>query len=348
MEITIPSLLRIKPNALYKIGKYLRNEKFNQIALFLGEGIKELFYKELLISFESSEIKVRYEQVVTGNSVEESFKQGTTLPSGISAIVAIGGGKAIDFCKYLAFINQLPLVTVPTAISNDGFASPMASLTIDGKRKSFKTAIPYGVIVDTEIIRNSPAIFTYSGIGDLISKYTALYDWKLAFKKTGEPVNDFAAIISRSSVDTLFYYSPKNIQDHQFLGLIANSLLISGIAMEIARSSRPASGSEHLISHAYDKIAPNTSTHGIQVGVATYAVSFLQQITHETVKNAIVQTGFLDFVSTHKLKKSAFIESIKMANDIKENFYTILSERNSIEQLIQFIDNDDIIAKMME
>ena len=75
MEISVPTLLRIKPNALFKIGKYLRKENFRTIALFWGEGIKDLFGSQLTISLESSEIAVRYEENVTSCELETILKK---------------------------------------------------------------------------------------------------------------------------------------------------------------------------------------------------------------------------------------------------------------------------------
>ena len=152
MEISIPTLLRIKPNAIYKIGKYLRKEGFTRIALFYGEGMKEMLSEQITISFDSSEINIIHEEIVSSNDIDNLFKSTLSLPGNVQAIVAIGGGKVIDFSKYVAFILQLPIITMPTSISNDGFASPGASLMVNGKRKTMKAKIPYGVVIDTEII----------------------------------------------------------------------------------------------------------------------------------------------------------------------------------------------------
>jgi glycerol-1-phosphate dehydrogenase [NAD(P)+] len=347
MEILVPSLLRIKPHALYKIGKYMRKDVFNNVALFFGEGIKDLLFNQIQISFESSEIKILYEEVVSTNNIDDAFASAKKLPGRTKAIIAIGGGMAVDYCKYVSFITQLPLISVPTIISNDGFCSPLSSLTVNERRKTVKTAIPYGVIVDTEIIKSAPEKFIYSGIGDLFCKITALYDWKLSFNKTGEYVNDFAIVISQNAVDTFRYYQNKSFDNPEYLGIIASSLLMNGIAMEIARSSRPASGSEHLISHAYDKYAQKPSHHGLQVGVASYAVSYLQKITHERVKDVIQDTGFYDFISKNKLNKEDFITAINHASEIKEDFYTILSEKDSIERLTEFVETDELMKNML-
>jgi glycerol-1-phosphate dehydrogenase [NAD(P)+] len=63
--------------------------------------------------------------------------------------VAVGGGVSVDYAKYAGFLSQLPVIAVPTAISNDGFASPGASLYVEGKRTSCKATIPFGVVIDT-------------------------------------------------------------------------------------------------------------------------------------------------------------------------------------------------------
>ncbi len=348
MEITIPGLLRIKPNALHKIGKYLHNENFASIALFYGEGVKELLSKTVQISLEATDIKVMHQEIANSNYIETIFNSSLNLPSKIDAIVAIGGGKVIDACKYLAHLNQIPLVSVPTIISNDGFCSPFSSLVVNDRRRTVKTVIPHTVILDTEMYKNAPAKFLYSGIGDLFCKFTAVFDWKLAFRKKGEYVNDFAAVISRNAADTFYYYPEKNFLNDDYLRVIASSLLMCGIAMEIAGSSRPASGSEHLISHAYDRISKNPSLHGLQVGVASYAVSYLQEEPFEMVKKCIIESGFLEHLSENKLNKVDFIEAIKYAPSIKDDFYTILSEKGAVEKLLGFVMNDELINKMVQ
>ena len=335
MEITIPSLLRIKPKALNKIGKYLRQEGFTNVAIFYGEGIKEMFSERISISLDSSEIKVIYDEIVSSNQIENIFKTSMVFPAKAQAIVAIGGGKSLDFSKYLAFITQIPLIVVPTIISNDGFCSPFSSLLINGKRKTVKASIPYGIIVDTEIISKSPQHFIYSGIGDLFCKTTSLYDWRLAFRQNAEPINDFAKVITQNAIDNFYYYQDKNVENLEFLRILTGSLLMTGLAMLIAKSSRPASGSEHLISHAYDKIAKKPSLHGLQVGVASYAVSYLQEETFEHVKKMMIDSNFAAFMANNKLDKQDFIEAIKSThgNNIHARTYMLWVEMLKINDV---------------
>jgi glycerol-1-phosphate dehydrogenase [NAD(P)+] len=127
MEITVPSLLRIKPDALHKIGKYLRGERFLRVALYYGQGLKELFENTIQISLETADVKVVHEEVAGTNDIEAIFASSLRMPAKLDAIVAIGGGKVIDFCKYLAVLRQIPVISVPTLISNDGFCSPFSA-----------------------------------------------------------------------------------------------------------------------------------------------------------------------------------------------------------------------------
>ena len=51
MVIQVPSLVKIKPDALHKTGKYLRRLRFSEIAIIYGDTIKELVGPVLNISF---------------------------------------------------------------------------------------------------------------------------------------------------------------------------------------------------------------------------------------------------------------------------------------------------------
>jgi glycerol-1-phosphate dehydrogenase [NAD(P)+] len=349
MEISTPTLLRIKPDAINKIGKYLRNGNLMKIAIFYGEGMKEILGERINISLESSEVRVQHEETVTNNDIDNIFQSALSLPGATSAVVAVGGGKVIDYCKYAGFILQIPVISVPTAVSNDGFASPVSSLLVNGKRKTMRAKIPYGVVIDTGIVKRSPAKFTLSGIGDMVSKYTAIYDWKLSYRKTGESVNDFAVLISNNSVDNLANYGHKNIEDLEFIKLLCGSLVMSGIAMEVSGSSRPASGAEHLISHAYDKISAVPSLHGLQVGVATYAVSVIQNNPKlALVKSVLEETGFIDHMRKNPLNKKEFIDAVRYARNIKEGYYTVLSEERSVDAMIDFIETDAYFGELVK
>ena len=341
MEIRVPSLLRIKARSLYKLGKYVREEGFSKIALFFGTGMRPLVGTTVDISLEAAGIQVLLEKEVGTIAVEEVFRTTFDIPRGVNALVAIGGGMVIDYAKYIGFVSHLPVLSVPTSISNDGFASPMASLYVDGKRRSLKAAMPLGVIIDTDVVRSAPKHFLLSGLGDLLSKYTAARDWKDSFRATGEYVNDFAVTLGLSAADAVVHHPRPCLDDADFVRTLAQSLMISGVTMEIAGSSRPASGGEHLISHAYERVASRPSLHGIQVALGTLCTLCLQESPRAEELRALMETtGLLPWVREHPLERAAFLEAIRTAPSVKEGFFTCLSSEANRNRLVEWVKTD--------
>jgi glycerol-1-phosphate dehydrogenase [NAD(P)+] len=252
---------------------------------------------------------------------------------------------AVDYAKYAGFLTRLPVVAVPTAISNDGFASPGASLSVGGRRTSCPATIPFGVVIDTAVVQGSPARLIHSGIGDLVTKYSAIADWKLSYHSTGEAVNDFSVMISLQSVANLVNHPVKAIDDLRFLQLLCGALVMSGVAMEVSGSSRPASGSEHLISHAYDQIASRPSLHGLQVGVASLGTMWLQNNPdRDTVLRVLEDTGFTAFLTDtqadNRLDRAQFVEAIGLAPSMKPGYHTVLSQPGAVDKLQEYVATD--------
>lgn len=348
-QINIPYLLKIGNGKTEKIGKYLIDKNLPDVALFLGEGTEELVGAKLYQGFENNSIQVIHKQVVNDISIEAITKTAFQLPPETDVIVGIGGGKALDFAKYTAHLLKLPFISVPTSTSNDGFCSPTSSLTVDGQRKTVKSSIPFGVVIDLDIIKNCPPIFFYSGLGDMISKVTALWDWKEATNKGFARYSDFASMLAYNSLDLLFIKHSYDINSPEFQRSLTTSLLISGIAMEVAGTSRPASGSEHLVSHALDSVSKQPKMHGLQVGTATYLCALLQNNNSaQGVKEILTKTGFFDFVKQNPFDKEEFIKAVKQAPSVKRNFYTILSEADSFERAVQLIETDNILKELIK
>lgn len=345
-QINIPYLLKIGNGKTEKIGKYLIDKDMKNIALFMGEGMENLLGSMLYSGLDAHKIKILFNCTVTDVDIDNITHTAFNLSSKTSAIVGVGGGKALDFAKYTAYLLKIPFISVPTSVSNDGFCSPSSSLTVQKKRKSVKSGIPFGVVIDLDIIKNNPDIFIYSGIGDMVSKITALWDWKEAFNKGKERFNDFASMMAYNSLDLLFLKHTFDIRRPEFQRSLANSLLTSGLAMEIAGTSRPASGSEHLISHAQDAVCASPKMHGIQVGVATYLCALLQDNENAGhVRSVLTNTGFWDFVKNNPFDRDEYIKALKLAPSVKQNYYTVLSEKDSFERAVHFINTDDLLKQ---
>jgi len=348
-QINIPYLLKIGDGKLAKIGKYLYDKDMSDICLFWGEGMEKTLSPSFYPGLEKFGINILYQQEVSDIAAENIMATAFSLPPATKAIVGIGGGKALDYAKYAAHLLRLPYISVPTSTSNDGFCSPTASLTVNGSRKTVKASIPFGVVVDLDVIRNSPRICLYSGIGDMVSKISALWDWKEAFNKGLERYNDFASILSYNSLDLLFIKHSSDIESSQFQRSLTTSLLYSGIAMEVAGTSRPASGSEHLISHALDEIAVHPRMHGLQVGTACYLCCLLQNNpATDGIRDILSSTGFFKIVEQNPFDKTDFIKAIERAPSIKKNYYTILSEPDSLGRAIRLLDEDNILQKLIK
>jgi glycerol-1-phosphate dehydrogenase [NAD(P)+] len=190
--------------------------------------------------------------------------------------------------------------------------------------------MPFGVILDTGVCLNAPEILWYSGVGDLASKFTAVADWKLAFHALGTAVDDFAALLSDASV---YQFLARPERDIEGMKLLGTALLLNGISMSICGSSRPASGSEHLISHALDRISKRPRLHGLQVGVATYLVSLLQGQNSDRIADLFNTTGFWQNIAQDPFDRDEWLEASRLAPSIKSDFYTVLSSRDCLPEI---------------
>lgn len=340
-SIDIPSLVRIKPGALTRVGVYLARLGAERIASFVSHGLPHEIVGAFGASLAEEGVSSVHETVVEEASYELATTLAPRLPSSTRAVVGLGGGRALDVGKYVAHLAGLPYVAIPTSLSNDGFASPSASLTVDGRRRSFRCALPAGVVVDTEVCLGAPKILWLSGVGDLVAKITAIADWKLAFHARGEPIDDLAALLSEA---TVFQLLGRPVRDLEGERLLATALLLSGVAMEIAGSSRPASGSEHLISHALDRICTRPRLHGMQVGMAAYLVSGIQRVHEERIAEALVSTGFFDAVRADPFVTAEWLEAVRVAPTIKEGFHTVLTGLyDATERIAERIVSDPLL-----
>ncbi|HEX2953624.1 MAG TPA: iron-containing alcohol dehydrogenase family protein, partial [Bacillota bacterium] len=316
-RISIPSILEVGRGNLSNVGKHIHEAGFSKIAVFFGENIYSLFGERVMNSLIEAGIQVSERFDFDNNDLCAITEKAFRIPNETELIVGVGGGKVLDVAKYVGFLNDLPFLSVPTAPSNDGFSSSSASLLINGKRRTVSARMPFGIVVDIDVVKSAPMNLVYSGIGDLISKITAVYDWQFEEANGKTRVDDFAAMIAKKSVNSVVRMDLGNIKDEWFLKEIVDSLTMSGIAMEMAGNSAPASGSEHLISHALDQLLEKPQAHGIQVGVATYIMSRVQEYRVPRVTKFLSETGFFNYVKGLGMRADYFGQAIEDAPAIK-------------------------------
>jgi glycerol-1-phosphate dehydrogenase [NAD(P)+] len=343
LRVTIPALVRIKPGALDRAGLYAARLGARRVTVLFSQGLVSPLPSRLEAALRSAGIEIDRSLAIEEASFEQSEAVFAELPAKSDVIVGVGGGKALDVAKYVAFLARRPYLAIPTSLSNDGFSSPQSSLTLRGRRRSLPAALPAGVVIDTEVCAAAPAPLFCSGVGDLVAKVTAVADWKLAFHAIGTPVNDFAALMSDA---TVFQFMARPSRDLEGMRLLGTALLLNGIAMEICGTSRPASGSEHLISHALDAMAERPRLHGLQVGVATYLVSHVQGHSTERIGRMLDDVGFWDVVAADPFSRKDWKRAIELAPQIKDDFYTVLSSGNHTDTLARLTYEDPRLARV--
>ena len=340
-QTTIPSLVRVKPGALDRIGIYAERHQFLRVVLFFSRDLDERLMGRLTASLQSRNIQILQQTPVESISFERTTELFRDSPGNADAIIGFGGGKALDVAKYIAFLCRLPYLSLPTSLSNDGFCSSQSSLTLGDRRQTLPSAMPFGVILDTAVCLNAPDLLSHSGVGDLVSKLTAVTDWKMAFHATGTPIDDFAALLSDASV---FQFMGRPKLDLEGMTLLGTALLLNGISMSICGSSRPASGSEHLISHALDNVSKRPRLHGLQVGVATYLMSLLQGQNPGQNSRRIAAlfdaTGFWGSIASDPFDRAEWLEAARIAPSIKSDFYTVLSSRDCLLEIESALHSD--------
>jgi glycerol-1-phosphate dehydrogenase [NAD(P)+] len=336
-QIGIPTVVRVKPRALDRLGIYLSRQGHRRVVLVVSGGM----VPDLVERAERSLALNGVESVERVETPDASFEAVAAMLAGLGAdrqaVIGLGGGKALDVAKYLASLAKLPYYAVPTSLSNDGFCSPQSSLTLAGRRRSLTAALPFAVVIDTEVTLGAPEPLWWSGVGDLVAKVTAVFDWKLAFHARGEPVDDFAALLSDATVYQFLSHPERSPDGARRLAL---ALMLNGIAMEVCGSSRPASGSEHLISHALDAHCARPRLHGLQVGVASYICSRLQGQGTDLIAGALDRTGFWDGVRADPFPRRDWLEAVRRAPAVKADRFTVLSTRDVVPEVTGMIDED--------
>jgi glycerol-1-phosphate dehydrogenase [NAD(P)+] len=182
-QTAIPNLVRLKPGALDRMGIYAERFGFGRVLLLFSEALDDRLLERLTASLSSREIQILQQTQVESVSFEKATELFRQSPGNAEAVLGFGGGKALDVAKYIAFLAGLPYLSVPTSLSNDGFCSPQSSLTVHERRRTVASAMPFGVILDTEVCLGAPQSLWHSGVGDLVAKFTAVTDWKMAFSR---------------------------------------------------------------------------------------------------------------------------------------------------------------------
>jgi glycerol-1-phosphate dehydrogenase [NAD(P)+] len=224
------------------------------------------------------------------------------------------------------------MVAVATNLSHDGIASPVSSLEHESGKSSYGVVPPVAVLVDLDRVRNGPPRLVKSGIGDVVNNLSAVADWELAAADRAEPVDGLAVTLSRTAAQAVLH-QPGTIEDDDFLTVLAESLILSGMAMTVAGSSRPASGGCHEILYAIDQLFPGTGNHGELAGVGALFCTFLrgEDRTLALTSACLARHGLPRTPADLGLSQAEFTKAVLHAPATRPGRYTIL-ERLDLDE----------------
>ena len=252
---------------------------------------------------------------------------------GYDAVVGIGGGRTLDVAKYAATRAALPMVSVATNLAHDGLCSPVASLEHPHGKGSFGVALPLAVVVDLDYVRAAPPMLVRAGVGDAVSNLCAIEDWLLAQRERQEPVDGLAVALARTAGEAMLHRTD-SIESDQFVVALADALVLSGMAMSVAGTSRPCSGACHEIVHAVDQLHPGVSNHGELAGLGALFATFLREdderfdqiaacLERHQLARSPVEIG---------LTQQQFVRAVLFAPSTRPDRYTVLEHLDLDEQ----------------
>lgn len=323
-SVQTPLTIDVRRGAVANLGRLLADGRVSaggDVAVVVGPGQGEKIADMLAPTLHKAQVLH-----VAGGTLDSALDLGAELRQlNVDAVVAIGGGKTIDTAKYAAYRYGIPMVTVATSLANDGIASPVATLDHDGARPSYGAHIPLAVFVDLDFVESGPDGQSRAGIGDTLNNISAIADWELSGRMTGEPIDGLAVAMARSSAEALINH-PGDISDDGFLTLLAEGLIMTGLAMAVAGTSRPASGGCHEISHAMNILHPGHGSHGEQVGLGALFCTFLRGDLErfDQLSAALARHGLPRVPADLGFTRKQFLEIVEFAPRTRPERYTIL------------------------
>lgn len=257
-----------------------------------------------------------------------------------AVLMGVGGGSIIDVGKLAAYRLKVPFISVPTNAAHDGITSPRASIKEDKGNASKEANTPWAIVADTEVISRAPYRMLAAGCADAISNSTAVLDWKLAHRLRGEEYSSFAATLAESASELVIKSAPlirPGLEESAWI--VVKSLIVSGVSMSVAGSSRPASGSEHMFSHTLDQLAPGAAYHGEQVGIGSIMMMYLHGGDWRGIRDALAQVGAPTTAKALGIPRDTIVEALVRAHVNKPDRYTILGDkgltREAAEELVR-------------
>jgi|688.fasta_scaffold00033_24 glycerol dehydrogenase-like iron-containing ADH family enzyme len=254
--------------------------------------------------------------------------------------IGLGGGMALDIAKYHAWKAGKPVYQVPTAISVDAMFSYPIALRIDGKVQYVGEMIPKKIYCDFSILQSAPPVMNRSGVCDLLSCHTALFDWKLAVAQ------------GRSTIDTELYQQTAailqdvkdNLQEIYDVTEKGIRLMMEGYRFVAVENYRVGhcqyeEGSEHFFYYCLEAQTRKHFLHGKVINLGILLMSLLQDNDVKAIKSIIHRAGVPIDPLSMNISYDDVRRALKSCNQYvrdKGYSYSILNEREITDDFVDF------------
>jgi len=328
-RVDIPRLLHVEAGCLRDVAPLLASHDFDlgRVLVGSGPGPSRRLAEGVVRGLRAHGVDVLHRSQLAGRLDQAAALASTIIEEEVTTALAVGGGRVLDTVKLAAARTCTDFVSVPTTVSNDGISSPVASLVgKDGARASHAACMPTGILVDVAAIGSAPARTVRAGVGDLVSNLTACLDWRRVDPSCRDPYDAYAAMIAEAAArPALELEEVASSASHEVL---AQGLLLSGLAMAAAGTSRPCSGAEHLVSHALDaRLGRRAALHGEQVALGT----LISAAAHESpllpvLKRLFGRLGLPVRPEDLGLTRAEVVDGVLAAPSMRPERWTVLSE----------------------
>lgn len=316
----------------YSCKKYIGNLKQNQLIIYSPTSINKNNIKNnrcLMVNWHNLTKNIK--------NIDDFIEKNNKL----SLIVSYGGGSTIDIGKYIAYKLDADFTCIPTMLSTNSYATDKVSLIKENKKTTLKAKIPDKIIIDNELLNLSKEENIY-GLADVLSIYTALYDWIIAKEDIREEIDESIYSMAENLLEEVLAF----VNNNELSKIVQNNMRLfqfigkAGYITNLYGTGRPESGSEHIFAKILESKIINIP-HGIAVSIGIIVMSIIQCQNNENVIRTIIKLKILNKANIYGLNLNIIRDCLKEVH-IREDRYTIVNRRNILsiaDEVIQEFEN---------
>ena len=317
------------------ISEYIDTLDKNKLLIFSPTSIRK-------IKISNDKIQMENWHSITKNK-QKIDKYIESIDSRIDEIITFGGGSVIDIGKYIAYKLNIKCTCIPSMLSTNSYATNKVAIIKNEKKITLNAKMPDKIIIDNMVLKLSEKENLY-GLADVLSIYTALYDWKIANEDINEKIDEniykeaeklLKEVINFINTNAFSKITENNLKLYEFIGR-------AGYITNLYGTGRPESGSEHILAKEIE--SKINLPHGISVSIGIIIMSIIQNQYNEDIAKAIMKLKILDKGKEHDLNMKIIVESLKNIKK-REDRYTIINRNDKISNINEVIQKFEKIIR---